>query len=227
MPKTILSTLFLIGNEGFPDTPESKNWDIKALGKRADEVGLVGSRRKNYLRLVGSSPCTRVGADDGNQAVSNSTNSREKMFRVQTARRNGKSRNSTRQLAQSALGYIPKSKASTKRRSQLSPNIPCRVVDLTDKPEAVCSITMDGFYVPRVRFPALVLRRKGLKVGAYCHWRMRDALRIRASDIVADVPQPVERETVDMETLESLYAEMEQRVTETGGQWPVFTGDGA
>ncbi len=102
--------------------------------------------------------------------------------------------------------------------------IPCQVVELNEREEAVCSMIASGYEIPRVSFPARVLRRKGLRVGSRFNWIVRHPERVRPADIDTNVPQIAE--AVDMDRLEALHAEMEQGIREDGGKWPVYTGDG-
>ena len=67
--------------------------------------------------------------------------------------------------------------------------IPCRVIELGPGVEAVCSMLFDGYEVPRVSFPAWVLRAKGLQVGSRFLWLLRHSERILPADVDPNVPQ--------------------------------------
>jgi hypothetical protein len=102
----------------------------------------------------------------------------------------------------------------------------CRVVELAEGSEAVCALIAGGYEIPRVSFPAWVLRQKGLQVGSRFNWLVRDPDRVRPSDIDTNVAQADDKATVDLARLEALHTEMEQGLTENGGRWPVYIGDG-
>ncbi len=116
-------------------------------------------------------------------------------------------------------------------KPQLSPQkveevILCQIVDLGEAAEAICAMFTDGHEIPRVSFPAGVLRQMGLHVGSRFNWHVRHPGRVQLSDIDTNVPEAEETATVDMARLEALHAEMERGRAEDGGNWPVFTGDG-
>ncbi len=104
--------------------------------------------------------------------------------------------------------------------------IPCHIVELSEGHEAVCAMIADGYEIPRVSFPACILRQKGLQVGSRFNWLVRDPGRVELSDIDTRVPQADEVATVDLARLEALHAEMELGLAEDGGKWPIYTGDG-
>jgi hypothetical protein len=101
----------------------------------------------------------------------------------------------------------------------------CRVVKFEGE-VAECSVQIDGYEVPRVGFPAWVLRRKGLEVGGRFHWIMRDSQHVRPGDIDTDVPQSDELSPEEKAELDRLYEEFNRDLAAGGGDWPVYTGDG-
>jgi hypothetical protein len=101
----------------------------------------------------------------------------------------------------------------------------CWVVSL-DGDEAVCAVFLEGYELPRVSFPAGVLRQKGLAVGCRFHWIMRDGSRICPADIDPDVPQTDEMTAAERAELDRLYEEFKRRLAEDGGEWPEYTGPG-
>ncbi|MGL4554348.1 MAG: hypothetical protein ACRC33_24565 [Gemmataceae bacterium] len=104
--------------------------------------------------------------------------------------------------------------------------IPCTVVELEDSDEAVCSMLAGGYELPRVRFPARVLRAKKLSVGSRFLWIVRDSVNVRPEDIDVNTPQADRRTPEEEAERERLFKKFEARVAEDGGIWPVYTGDG-
>jgi hypothetical protein len=104
--------------------------------------------------------------------------------------------------------------------------VPCRVINLGKAREATCSMVVGGRELPRVSFPAWVLRRKGLTAGSRFIWRMPASGDVCLVDISTDVPaDPSIMTPQDLERLEVLYLEMKKSHDEDG-PWPVYTGDG-
>lgn len=101
----------------------------------------------------------------------------------------------------------------------------CRVVLLAPDSElAECAVLIDDHELPRVSFPAQILRAKGLRVGSWFHWIMRsDGRRIRQADINTNVPQTDEDTTVEKARLDDLGKAFLKQLEE---EWPEFTGDG-
>jgi hypothetical protein len=102
----------------------------------------------------------------------------------------------------------------------------CRIVDLGEATEAICAMFTGDHEIPRVSFPAAVLRQKGLRIGSWFNWRVRSPALVQPSDIDPNVPQAEELATVDMDRLEALHEEMVRGRAEDGGNWPVFTDAG-
>jgi hypothetical protein len=113
------------------------------------------------------------------------------------------------------------------RQAKTTVEVPCRVVSIGKKGhEAVCSMVMGGREVPRVSFPAEVLRAKGLKAGSRFLWRMSTSGEVCSVDIITDVPaDPSIATPEDLHRLETLYEEMKERNAKDG-PWPIYTGDG-
>jgi hypothetical protein len=101
----------------------------------------------------------------------------------------------------------------------------CQVV-LLDGDEAECKVFLDEFELPRVRFPASVLREKGLGVGSRFLWTMRDGTTIRPADIDPNVPQSDELTESEQRELARLHEASRRRRTEDGGEWQEYTGPG-
>lgn len=102
----------------------------------------------------------------------------------------------------------------------------CRVVLLdSDSELAECAVLIDDHELPRVSFPAQILRAKGLRVGSWFHWIMRgDRRRIRQADIDTNVPQTDESASAEKARLDDdLGKAFLKRLEE---EWPEFTGDG-
>lgn len=102
----------------------------------------------------------------------------------------------------------------------------CRVVLLdSDSELAECAVLIDDHELPRVSFPAQILRAKGLRVGSWFHWVMRgDRRRIRQADIDTNVPQTDESTSAEKARLDDdLGKAFLKRLEE---EWPEFTGDG-
>jgi hypothetical protein len=100
--------------------------------------------------------------------------------------------------------------------------VPCRVISLAGD-EAVCSVLLDGYELPRVGFPARVLRARGLTEGDHFLCVLRDRDHLRPEDVT---PQraPVEGEPEDLKAkVEELYQEMRRDIAENGSDWPVHT----
>jgi hypothetical protein len=110
-------------------------------------------------------------------------------------------------------------------RSEQAAMARCRVIAISGA-EAECAVFVDGFELPRVSFPAWVLRQKGLRVGGRFIWIMRDDSIIRPGDIDPDVRQSDEMTTAERSELDRLYAEFQRGLQEDGGNWPVYTGPG-
>ncbi len=87
-------------------------------------------------------------------------------------------------------------------------------------------MVVGGREVPRVSFPAWVLRQKGLQVGDRFRWIVRDSELVQPVDIVTDVSQSDEMTPAEKDHLEALHAEFQRDLAKNGGQWPVYTGDG-
>ena len=94
-------------------------------------------------------------------------------------------------------------------REKVESQAKCRVVRFGDD-EAECAVLMDGYELPRVSFPASVLREKGLKAGDEFIWTIRDTPRIRLSDIDANVPQTDRLTEAEEEELSRLFKESAQ-----------------
>jgi hypothetical protein len=109
--------------------------------------------------------------------------------------------------------------------TKTEPMARCRVVAF-EGDEAVCIVFMDGYEIPRVGFPARVLKAKGLDVGGRFIWTMRDSARVFASDIDTDVPQTDDMGAADKAELEEMYEKFQRRRTEDGGEWPEYVGPG-
>lgn len=99
----------------------------------------------------------------------------------------------------------------------------CQIVELGEGPEAVCSTVVDGYEIPRMSFPADILRQKSLSAGSCFIWNMRNAENVEITDV--DIYQE-ENQTVDITKLEELYVEMKKGLDEDGGKWPEYTGPG-
>jgi len=102
--------------------------------------------------------------------------------------------------------------------------IPCVVVEMGDGPDAVCSMTTGEWELTRVSFPAWVLRRKGLGVGARFHWIVRNAACIQSADIDTEVAGADEMTAPEKAALDALFEEA-KRSEEEGGCWKEITGD--
>jgi hypothetical protein len=105
--------------------------------------------------------------------------------------------------------------------------IPCRVVALGDSEEAECSMIVSGYELPRVDFPAAVLRAVGLAAGDYFLWTVRDPEGVVPADLVAVAPPSLDLTPEKKAELDRLYAEFERDRAEDGGTWPICTVDGA
>jgi hypothetical protein len=108
---------------------------------------------------------------------------------------------------------------------KLEPMARCRLIAF-DGREAECAVFVDGYELPKVSFPAWVLKRKGLAVGARFIWIMRDPARVRPADIDASVPQTDEMSRAEQDRLDELYRAFQQRREEDRGEWPEHTGPG-
>ncbi len=81
------------------------------------------------------------------------------------------------------------------------------------------SLHLDGFELPRVSFPAWVIRGKGLTVGGRFIWIMRDAARIQPADIDTMVCQTNKLSAKERDELEELYAAFQRRRQKDKGEW--------
>lgn len=109
--------------------------------------------------------------------------------------------------------------------AQANPVARCRIVSFIGK-EAECTVKIHGLELPRVNFPAWILKRKGLNAGSRFHWIMRDGVRIRLADIDAEVPQTDELCAEELAELERLDKEMKGDRAEDCGEWPEYSGSG-
>jgi len=102
----------------------------------------------------------------------------------------------------------------------------CTVV-LLGKEQAECSVKTAGYELPRVSFPAGILRDKKLNIGDRFIWTMRDTSRIRPTDIDTEVGQlPFQLTAADKLLLEELHQESLREREADGGEWPEYTGPG-
>jgi hypothetical protein len=101
----------------------------------------------------------------------------------------------------------------------------CRVLRYAEK-DAECTVFVDGLELPRVAFPAWILRGKNLKVDGRFIWIMRHPSRIRPGDIDPDVQQDDGLTIADKVQLERLYDVFERGLAEDKGEWPEYHGDG-
>ena len=104
--------------------------------------------------------------------------------------------------------------------------IPCRVVELGEGADAVCAMIAGGHEIPRVSFPACILRKKRLQVGSRFNWLVRDPRFVLLSDVDTNVPQSDELTPEEKAELDRLYQEYTNDLAKNGGAWPEFTGDG-
>ena len=95
----------------------------------------------------------------------------------------------------------------------------CQVVAF-EGAEAECSVSLDGLELPRVGFPAGILKGKGLDVGARFIWIMRDASRIKPADIDTEISETNELTASEEAELQRLHESLEKRRKECGGEWP-------
>ena len=95
----------------------------------------------------------------------------------------------------------------------------CRVVAF-EGGEAECSVLLDGLELPRVGFPAWILKEKQLAVGARFIWIMRDASRIKPADIDTEIPGTNELTASEEAELQRLHESLEKRRQACGGEWP-------
>jgi hypothetical protein len=101
----------------------------------------------------------------------------------------------------------------------------CQVVSF-EGDEAECKVFIDGFELPKVSFPAWILRQKGLGIGGRFIWAMRDGSRVRSADIDSDVSQIETLTATERGELDQLYQESLRRRADDGGIWPEYTGPG-
>jgi hypothetical protein len=95
-----------------------------------------------------------------------------------------------------------------------------------DGEEAECVVFLEGFELPRVSFPAWLLRQKGIGIGEWFLWIVRDQANIGPADIASDSHRPDEMTAAERAELERLYEEFQRGLAEDGGKWPVYTGPG-
>lgn len=101
----------------------------------------------------------------------------------------------------------------------------CRVVAFNGE-IAECVVLLDGLELPRVSFPAWIIKHKKLEVGGRFIWIMREGSRVRLADIDPDVPQSDGLTVAEQAELDRLYDEFKRGRHEDGGEWPEFTGPG-
>lgn len=97
-----------------------------------------------------------------------------------------------------------------------------------DGDEAECKVTLLGFEMPSVNFPAWVLRANKLREGDRFYWIMRDNGQIGAADIdteVATSPASAKLSSAERGELAKLIADSRRREAE-GEEWEEYTGDG-
>jgi hypothetical protein len=114
---------------------------------------------------------------------------------------------------------------SVAARKESEEKIRCQVVVIEGE-EATCTVFMGDYELPRVSFPAWVIKRKRLRVGGRFLWVIRDADHIRPRDIDTNIPQSDEMTAAEKQDHERLYEKVERRLAEIGGMWPEYTGDG-
>jgi hypothetical protein len=110
-------------------------------------------------------------------------------------------------------------------RHRVDPMARCQVARI-DGDVAECIVFVDDFELPRVSFPARVLRQKGLAEGGRFIWIIRDPSRIRAADIDPDVRQGSAMTPDEEAELDRLHAEFQQGLAEDGGNWPEYADPG-
>lgn len=123
-------------------------------------------------------------------------------------------------IAEARLPDLPVEKAEREAMAL------CEVVRF-EGDEAECSVSVSGYEMPRVSFPARVLRAHNLVVGNRFIWTMRNTPHICLADIDPYLGRAeLDLSEADQQLLDELHEEAKRQRAADAGDWPEYTGSG-